>query len=306
MRGTIIDDDSERMAELFAWARAHGAIGLNQVEVAYFEKSGIPVRGFAAACHLKEPILLPRSLLMTAASAEELAFSLATERAAVQEGGTSFWGPWIRTLPSPEELSESHLGYAAPALLRLFSALPLVARVEEWKAKVEADWQALSRQEAASKISLEDFIWASAVVTTRFFPPPPSLCFMPFADMMNTGPTPNMEVYDSLELDCENSTAVAEAQYYGLLLVPGAQIHKGQELLQPYKEVDNAERLFRGGFLLEDNPVKVASLSSEACQSLLAQLVPEATSAPCGQPRILASLQALAREHCRQSGIAVE
>lgn len=65
----------------------------------------------------ERPILIPRSLLLTADSEEELALKVALERL---RGDESFWAPWIRVLPSVAELRESSVLYAERELLDEF------------------------------------------------------------------------------------------------------------------------------------------------------------------------------------------
>ncbi|CAJ1429659.1 unnamed protein product [Effrenium voratum] len=138
-------------------------------------------------------------------------------------------------------------------------------------------------------LAWEEFFWAATVVQTRVRPdqtyvPPPSFCFMPVADMMNTGPQPNMEVFDSLEYDG------ADGHFYGLL---GA-VPQHAELVQAYQPVDNSERLFRCGFLYSENPVRVAPLPEEVCREMLAAEVE-------GPKPLLASLRALTLEHLQEA-----
>lgn len=283
-------DEAGLFACLFAWAVENGALGLEQIRIAYFEKSGISVRGLAAKTDVMGPIIIPRSLLMTAESEEELALRLAREDLHMRSGGTSFWSPWIRLVPTRAELQQEHPVYACEELLEAFADMPVIVRVKEWNKKLRETWAGLDPQ----GLTFEDFKWASGVVLSRVYLPPPTHCFMPFADMMNTGAEPNMEVYDNLEVG--DST---EAKHYGLLLLDGASVPAGAELLQSYVAVDNAERLFRGGFLLEDNPRPLPPLADASARAALeaaaSRQLPEAEAR---QPRLLAALRALAREHC--------
>lgn len=285
-------DEAELVADLFAWARESGALGLEQLRVARFEKRGAPVRGLAAA-EVVGPVVLPRSLLMTADSVDQLALQLAREEQGMRSGGQSFWSPWIRLVPTRAELQREHLAYACAELLEGFAELPVVARVHEWERRLRETWEGVDKQ----GLTFDDFRWASTIALSRVYLPPPTHCFMPFADMMNTGGEPNMEVYDYLEVG-----DTSEAKHYGLMLLPGATIPPGKELLQSYDGVDNAERLFRGGFLLEDNPRPLPPLEGAGARAALeaaaARCFPEAEAC---QPRLLASLRALASEHCAAS-----
>merc|ERR1712187_700876 len=111
------------------------------------------------------------------------------------------------------------------------------------------------------------------------------------ADMMNTGLNPNMEVYDEVEVDgLEDS----QGPFYGLLPLAEGSLPAGQELLQSYRPVDNAERLFRGGFLLQDNPLPVPPLGAQARRELWALLQqPPDLALAAQQPRLVESLRAL-------------
>lgn len=301
----VEEDEWGRIAELFRWARDNGARGLEQVEFAYFEKAGLRVRGLAAAREVAGPILLPRSLLLLAPTEEELALRLALERQKTLHGQGSFWTPWIRTLPTPEEFAAFHLNYASPEVLAAFSALPVVAKVQACSAKLQErwghareEWLELTANSGVPQLTFSDIKWAFTMVQSRVYLPPPLYCFMPFADMMNTGPLPNMEVYDELELDSGEPS-----ELYGIFLLPGCHVGPGEELIQCYVQADNAERLFKGGFLLQDNPVHVAALTADACQALQAPAFLESISAHM-QPRIVASLQALAEEHLAETAAA--
>lgn len=302
------DDDSAPILGLFAWAERAGALGLEQIKVDYFEKSGQPVRSLAAAQHVVGPILLPRSLLISADSAEELALRLAEEVVKSKNGmdtvseHSSFWEPWIKTLPTQKELHQCLPCFASPEILLAFAKLPLMERVQDWREQLEADWKRLAPRAGDGGISFEDFKWAAGIVLSRVYVPPPEYMFMPFADMMNAGPQPNMEVFDRLEVDMPGGSGGKEEcslvpDFFGL--VPLKAVPSGQELLQGYTKVDNSERLFRGGFLLEDNPVCVEPLSVEACKELLSI---EISGAP-DQEQLVTCLKGLVREHCRQSGV---
>merc|ERR1712183_1014725 len=139
------------------------------------------------------------------------------------------------------DLREFHPLYAPAPLLAQFEALPLVTKVRGWREDLRSRWADLD-------VPFEVYEWAAVLVWERAY----GDCFMPIADLLNTAEAPNVEVFDELEV-------IGEAgEYYGLL--PSTGIPCGAELLQPYAAVDNAERLFRGGFLLEGNPVPVVPI----------------------------------------------
>eukprot|EP00435_Cladocopium_sp_Y103_P037904 s628_g10.t1 len=213
----------------------------------------------------------------------------------MEDGQVSSLAPWIRILPSEEMLKEYHVAYASDSVLETFAALPLTSRVQHWKQSVCNVWQ--DRKSEFMDVSFDAFKWAATILQTRVFRPPPSFCFMPVADMMNTSLTPNMEVYDSLELeeapeDITNSPASASSNmgYYGLL--PLREIMQGEELTQAYCAVDNSERLFRCGFLLPENPTAVEPLSRRSVEAMCRQA--ESLEGPRD---LLESLRALALEH---------
>lgn len=281
--------------EFLRWAVDIGALGLHQVSITYLEKNGVLVRSLVAAKEVTEPILLPRNLLLMAENDMDLAWRLARERLRMEDGQVSSLAPWIRILPSEEMLKEYHVAYASDSVLETFAALPLTSRVQHWKQSVCNVWQ--DRKSEFMDVSFDAFKWAATILQTRVFRPPPSFCFMPVADMMNTSLTPNMEVYDSLELeeapeDITNSPASASSNmgYYGLL--PLREIMQGEELTQAYCAVDNSERLFRCGFLLPENPTAVEPLSRRSVEAMCRQA--ESLEGPRD---LLESLRALALEH---------
>ncbi|CAJ1356185.1 unnamed protein product [Effrenium voratum] len=282
-------EEDALLDEFLQWATAHGALNLDQVKISYLQKGGVLVRSLVAAKEVACPILLPRQLLLAADSAEALARKLALERSRLQLGDETFWAPWLRILPDEAELAEYHVAYAPEPVLHAFHALPVVARVQAWRQQMRQSFAEASEQ----PLAWEEFFWAATVVQTRVYVPPPSFCFMPVADMMNTGPQPNMEVFDSLEYDG------ADGHFYGLL---GA-VPQHAELVQAYQPVDNSERLFRCGFLYSENPVRVAPLPEEVCREMLAAEVE-------GPKPLLASLRALTLEHlqeglhCREGPVA--
>ncbi|CAE7591719.1 SETD3, partial [Symbiodinium sp. CCMP2456] len=278
----------ELWRDFLSWAEAGGAQGLDQVRIAFVAKDDGPVRGLVATREVTSPIILPRCLLLTASSESELGIKLALEKKRMLSGLGSFWTPWIRILPDKAELQQYHIAYASEELLDAFHELPVVARTRAWHQSLAENWrqEAEKWQQQAEEIGLtaltfDDFFWACTVVKTRVYLPPPMYCFMPLADMMNTEPEPNMDVYDSLEVDAPGRT-----EYYGILLRDGCRVSAGQELTQAYRPVDNSERLFRGGFLLKDNPVAVPRLAIS---------VPASEVSP-GSPLEL-SLRRLVAEH---------
>eukprot|EP00435_Cladocopium_sp_Y103_P040281 s628_g10.t3 len=209
----------------------------------------------------------------------------------MEDGQVSSLAPWIRILPSEEMLKEYHVAYASDSVLETFAALPLTSRVQHWKQSVCNVWQ--DRKSEFMDVSFDAFKWAATILQTR--------------DMMNTSLTPNMEVYDSLELeeapeDITNSPASASSNmgYYGLL--PLREIMQGEELTQAYCAVDNSERLFRCGFLLPENPTAVEPLSRRSVEAMC----------PAGKPlrgatRGLRALNiATLRRHLQRHGADLE
>ncbi|CAE7313683.1 SETD3 [Symbiodinium natans] len=286
-------EEEETWSDFLFWAESHGALGLEQVKIAHVAKEHGPVRGLVAASEVTSPIILPRALLLMANSETELAVELALEKHRMLSGLDSFWSPWIRLLPQKADLQQYHIAYASQEVLDAFAELPVVARTRAWHRSLAQRWdaeaQSWQQQRAAEmglgELTYDDFLWASTVVKTRVYLPPPMYCFMPLADMMNTEPNPNMDVYDSLETDASNGT-----EYYGILVRDDCHVCAGQELTQAYRPVDNSERLFRGGFILENNPVPVTRLPAESCKAMMAAGVSSASP-------LVTSLRRLAAEH---------
>ncbi|CAE7243574.1 unnamed protein product [Symbiodinium sp. KB8] len=268
----------ELWRDFLSWAEAGGAQGLDQVmlgsmgylydtRIAFVAKDDGPVRGLVAKRE-------------DAQRFGELLVSLDPDFA--RQGWHS------PSEASEAELQQYHIAYASEELLNAFHELPVVARTRAWHQSLAEDWrkeaenwQQQAEQIGPTALTFDDFFWACTVVKTRVYLPPPTYCFMPLADMMNTEPEPNMDVYDSLEVDAPGRT-----EYYGILLRDGCRVSAGQELTQAYRPVDNSERLFRGGFLLKDNPVAVPRLAIN---------VPASEVSP-GSPLEL-SLRRLVAEH---------
>merc|ERR1719206_529036 len=79
-----------------------------------------------------------------------------------------------------------------------------------------------------------------------------------------------MDVYEDIELDDPSwLQGVEDCSFYGIVPKPGMHVGAGEELVQAYTRKDNADRLFRCGFLLEGNPVPVEPLPMELCRLML-------------------------------------
>merc|ERR1712232_723102 len=107
------------------WVQRQGGMGLDNIKVCSFNKNGEQVRGLAATRDFSpssaaEPLFsIPGNLILhwqhpTVLSSpfarqsdispyDSMLFFLAAERRKVVSGVQSFWTPYFRTLPTPEE-----------------------------------------------------------------------------------------------------------------------------------------------------------------------------------------------------------
>jgi len=144
--GSFVAPDT-KLEAVFAWVKKQGGHGLDNIRIGLFDKAGHKVRGLAATRDLpakSEVLSIPSNVILTLQHPTvqdspfqkvdselgglllRLPLFLAAERRKLLNGKTSFWAPWIKSLPSPEEFASFHPYYAEPGLMTNFSALPLV------------------------------------------------------------------------------------------------------------------------------------------------------------------------------------
>mmetsp|Transcript_16122 Transcript_16122/g.51706 ORF Transcript_16122/g.51706 Transcript_16122/m.51706 type:complete len:407 (-) Transcript_16122:269-1489(-) len=309
------------LSELFEWAHANGAKGLENVRPESFDKSGHLVRGLASARDVRMgerlPLLaFPTALVIHAAHPLFLAspavaatlwpgsvlhryyfplvLYLAIERRLLENGGRSFWAPYTRTLRSPEEFAAFHPNYASVELLRNFSDLSMACTARYWVEHLEKrwqesgkDWSALARKAGARGLSFEDFRWAVTVFQSRCFTVnwAEGSVLKPLFDLANTGPAKNADWKRDLADDGSQQWWVTE------------RVKKGSEVLIEYGQHSNDVMLYGYGFLMVDNPVPATRLAPALVQRLQdGPLHLDVRDA--AQPGILRSLLDLTCEQC--------
>lgn len=221
-------------------------------------------------------------------------------------GKTSYWAPWIESLPTPAEFASFHPYYAEPDLMASFSALPLEADLEYDIARADEIWQEKKQQwiklaqtsgAGAEGLTFEDFKWGCTVVWTRVYSGLVSggkehLGLVPINDLTNhaAGKTFNLDWSHRLTGSPPAWTMVA-----------CKDIRKGEEITESYGNKSNDALLWSFGFTMTANPVAAPLLSKEQCNRLQGPMA--ATSFDKSpQPQILRSLQALSREQCAYAG----
>eukprot|EP00931_Biecheleriopsis_adriatica_P047059 TRINITY_DN27098_c0_g1_i1.p1 TRINITY_DN27098_c0_g1~~TRINITY_DN27098_c0_g1_i1.p1 ORF type:complete len:375 (+),score=46.31 TRINITY_DN27098_c0_g1_i1:78-1202(+) len=318
--GVVATDESYNLLYLFDWATKHGAIGMDHVRPTYFKKGSRMVRGLAATMDFAADgatvLGIPCSVVLYAehplvASSPiqkatttfpswlhmyglPLILYLAMERRRIEDGGSSFWEPYISTLPTKETFAGFHMNYASKELLQIFSAMPaassmryMVQHLEErWEQNCE-QWLELAEDAGVPNLIFEDFRWAVTVLQSRSFSVDwaEGPVLIPVLDLANSELTTNLEWPKSLSregfVNCGVSGSVSE----------------GEELLTNYvRGYCNGHVLHGYGFLVEDNPVSVVKLAPTLVNELQEVVNIDASQSP--QPVQFANLQPLAREHC--------
>eukprot|EP00929_Paragymnodinium_shiwhaense_P079716 TRINITY_DN41552_c0_g1_i3.p1 TRINITY_DN41552_c0_g1~~TRINITY_DN41552_c0_g1_i3.p1 ORF type:complete len:402 (-),score=79.58 TRINITY_DN41552_c0_g1_i3:493-1698(-) len=310
-------DDGEEMTAFFQWGLENKVKGLDQVEVAFFEAGGSSVRGLAATVDLvaeprkPKPILeIPPSLVLTSANPRlkqsafhelagqllwkdtwalplDMALYLAAER---RRGADSFWYPWIRVMPTPEDYAAFHPFYAPSEVLQKYSAIPVVDMLRLDNKDLVTTWAELQPwlQKNAPDVTFDDFKWASASFYTRGFTlleGNETVAMAPFIDMCNT------RADNAVNAGYQAKSSQAPFR----LAVPfKRRISKGEQILITYSKYPAAEWFAVYGFLPSEKGLpRPDALSKQVCSSLQ-DLRSQAPSAA-----FEGNFQSLVPEYCR-------
>lgn len=278
--------------DMFNWARAQGATGLDDVHPAYFNKSGQMVRGLMGMrkCTANYTLLsLPKSILLYAehpsviesptsrAGKEKIlgaypihaVLYLATARRLVDLGKPSPFAPYIRTLPSLEEFASFHILYADEEVLDMFSALPILQWVRDingtlaqWWGHFGAAWVSLAEEAGAQNLAFLDIKWALTVILTRAYHATWSaggfVC-VPISDLCNTALSANI-AWPKDDADVDG--------FWNITVT--ADIEEGVELTESYQSTipkDNAVMLVLYGFMQPGQQQGAASSARPRCKS---------------------------------------
>jgi len=317
--------NNDDVSLLLEWASEHGADGIQNLNLAYLNKSGQQVRGLAAARKLDWGAVafrIPEKIIITQqhpymvespfynvtgkAESLDLPFSmllyLATERRRVAEGGNSFWAPYIRSIPTPEAFATFHPLFADAELTKSFKTLPPVQGIKAGQLSIEKswdehkhEWTGLAKQSGVEGLAFEDFKWAAVAMVSRGFTITWSHhglswantgdAMVPVADLLNHHGSNNVEWFRDLRGDPPAWEMKLERS-----------IHSGSELTISYGELTNGHVFKTYGFLLPGNKERMTATDRKPCgaKRLAKMLALELDS----QPSILSSFKSLLREYC--------
>jgi histone-lysine N-methyltransferase SETD3 len=316
--GTFVAPDT-KLEAVFAWVQKHGGKGLDNIRIALFDKAGHSVRGLAATRDLaahSEVLSIPESVILKLDHPSvrdspfqkvdvelgglllKLPLYLAAERRKLLNGKSSFWAPWIESLPTPAEFASFHPYYAKPGVMSDFAALPLTEKlghdIESTEKKWEENkqqWISLAQSCDAEGLTFEDFKWACTIVWTRSYSglsPGNNVRggLVPISDLGNHAASPSLDWSHRLNGNPPTWSVLASRD-----------IKKGEELTESYGDKNNEVLLWTYGFAMAGNPVSTPQLSKDECGKLQAAINSQ-ISDDRPQAQILRSLQALSREQC--------
>jgi tetratricopeptide (TPR) repeat protein len=269
------------------WMRAEGAHISKDLHIGNVHHGGFEVRGLVADRLVKEGAVLariPRKLWITELSLLQQArqlprqdvfhatpacekvdfkeFTFATGIAIeIQKGKRSVWAPWLRLLPSADDLRQHSPMFTAQRLRMDFGELPIVNALLNSSrtdlAKMRSCFETLKSTLDATlgSIAPEQVEIASILWKTRSLP----RGIVPFFDMFNTAEEPAVNVHVSKE----DGSDFMEVR--ALSTIP-----KGGEVLASYcDECDNEVLLSSWGVYSEKNTNKLNQLQMTNCHALI-------------------------------------
>lgn len=213
--------------DLLSWASQHGATGIDNVQFAMFNHTGVTMRGLAVSKDVPSGVVLemPEDTLLTLLNSKftgglKLPADgdhrtkhhgiLATHRAI---GKDSPFKEYIDSLPTAEVFASFHPLKASDEVLEAFHGLPLAQLVESRRRDVEAQWQEWQSfvtqsqgtgpvANGAIAVGRDDFEWAYLSCVTHCFGLPlvdkdsghlvKATAMVPVADACNTDKDPNV------------------------------------------------------------------------------------------------------------------
>ncbi|KAJ8290276.1 hypothetical protein GJAV_G00010820 [Gymnothorax javanicus] len=309
--------------ELMGWAAKNGA-SVEGFEICDFAEEGY---GLKASRDIKADELflwIPRKMLMTVESAKNsvlgplynqdrilqamgnvtLAFHLLCERA----DPTSFWLPYIKTLPSEydtplyyEEEEVQHL-QSTQAIQDVFSQYKNTARQYAYFYKVIQTHPNASKLPLKDAFTFDDYRWAVSSVMTRQNQIPTedgsrvTLALIPLWDMCNHT---NGLITTGYNLEDDRCECVALQDY-----------KENEQIYIFYGTRSNAEFVIHNGFFYENNAhdrvkIKLGVSKSERLYAMKAEVLARAGipsssifALHCSEPPISAQLLAFLRVFC--------
>lgn len=280
------DAAEQAWSHVAGWMQAHGAVVDPRLRGGTFEHGGAVVRGVAVAGGLPasaELLRVPKRLWLSldkfpALAAADLAQvqacaagpptlthkAEATLKIAVaaaleaKKGETSFFAPWLRSLPTLEDFRSFDPNFAGPGVEADFGALPLfgvLAKRRRTDAVLQAcylGWlQSPQRAGGMEGLAWDDVKLALVWLRTRGYETErDEPVLVPGADLLNA------------EADGGPSGVNTEYAFGGesfeLRIWWGAAVPAGHELSELYcGDCSNSQYLATWGVYLEDNPVRV-------------------------------------------------
>jgi len=272
-------DDHNFWTDTVAWMQSHGATVHPGLRANLTHHGGALIRGIVAEgqLHPAEVLLsVPKRLWLSADKFPEvmeadlskfehchldkttirflkLSTGIARE---VKRGNSSFWFPYLKTLPTLSDFESFHPRLAGQDILSDFWALPIAKEItgqqqddneasqcfQRWQQEAPAD-------DIVRKLSWRDVEQSLFWCRTRcnnVGDHEPAL--MPGFDLINT------EKQSLLNADWQ--VPKQETQDFILSVGGHSMVQPGEELLEPYcRGCDNSKILLRWGAYLEDNPV---------------------------------------------------
>eukprot|EP00929_Paragymnodinium_shiwhaense_P033187 TRINITY_DN18268_c1_g1_i1.p1 TRINITY_DN18268_c1_g1~~TRINITY_DN18268_c1_g1_i1.p1 ORF type:complete len:720 (-),score=182.24 TRINITY_DN18268_c1_g1_i1:344-2422(-) len=191
----------------------------------------------------------------------KLSMAIALE---VKKGEDSFWGPWLKMLPSLEDFQERHPYLAGEELQKEFGELPLMKVVHAgWQFNIERtkecfeDWRSVEGSPGAD-LSWEEALHGYMMVVTRSFRGhDQATVIVPGTDMANTAANSDVNSMYSFTNDMEwfevngwQSTAADKEVFLGYC-----------------RECDNEYTMGYWGYFLEDNTNTLTDLEPLDCDA---------------------------------------
>ncbi|ETV96853.1 hypothetical protein, variant [Aphanomyces invadans] len=283
-----------------SWIRQHGG-RIGDVQLAVYPGMGIGVQATNDIDEMDEVLYLPRELVICRdtmtkhlprgflhagphADDDLLAAFLLLERL---KGPASKWAPYLAVLP---KAIPSPMTFTTDEVLALQDA-GLIQSIFDAKKETAAAFTALAKKLSSilkkrkAGLTLDDYIWARAVLDSRALTIQGTRYLVPFADMFNGQAHPTTRPANNGARFLEFHQVSPD----GVRILADRSCAKNDQLVEDYGDNDNYIYLVHHGFTMSANPfdcVRLAlpsPLSPSAAHLLASFGVPSSTSI-CVQP----------------------
>lgn len=177
----------------------------------------------------------------------------------LRNGDASLWAPWLRLLPTLDDLRSSLPSFAGPSVLADFGALPMLRVLGAAKAKRTEDllecFKAMQRtpQSPLTNLTSDDLLLALGLKASRKHKVLAAAPLFPGLDLFNTAELHRLNTEVKIKDD------VVELRTSRL-------VQAGNELYARYhSRMDNEFMLFSWGVFFEENPNELNTLERVEC-----------------------------------------